>query len=96
MLGGTFRAIFCFINPDYHLIRMTSSPLLIRISEGLLYLYHYRIRTHNPSWTQEKPETTFYTVECIVFAPVFVLGAHMISHFVSLNMLLLSSSMFCL
>jgi hypothetical protein len=35
-----FRATFCFSNPDYRLIRMTSPPLpqLLRISEGLLYV----------------------------------------------------------
>lgn len=30
-------ATFYFTNPDYRLVRMTSRPQLIRISEGLLY-----------------------------------------------------------
>jgi hypothetical protein len=33
----SFRAIFCFINPDYRLIRTTLPTQLIRISEGLVY-----------------------------------------------------------
>jgi hypothetical protein len=36
----SFRAVFCFINPYYRLIWMTStSRQLIRISDGLLYLH---------------------------------------------------------
>jgi hypothetical protein len=35
----SFRAIFCYSNPDYRLIRMPSSPQFIRISEGLMYVW---------------------------------------------------------
>jgi hypothetical protein len=40
-LSKFFRAILCFINPDYRLIR-TSPPKLIRISQGLLCMNFYQ------------------------------------------------------
>jgi hypothetical protein len=35
-LFSPFRVSFLFINPDYLVIRMTSSPHLFRISDDLL------------------------------------------------------------
>jgi hypothetical protein len=44
----SFRPTFCVTNPDNCLIRMTSPPKLIRISEGLLYSDKLKMHLQRP------------------------------------------------